>query len=190
MRRGHDAFGTKHRLLLYRRLAGYYRTPLLLLMLVSGALLLWNHAALQQLRLVLVVAFAVAWVLLLLTTCMSLLAYVQCREDGLRVQLPFYRLHVPYELIRHTRSVVMYELFPPSKQAFSARGFLAPLWNLPAVIVYLEYLPRRRRHLRLWMDSRMVIRDGLVLLLDDPRAFRRHLDDAMIKRRTAGRGLA
>lgn len=186
MTRKRDRVRNKHPLLLYRRLAAYYRTPLLLLMLVSAALLVWDHPALRGLQPVLVLTLALALLLLLLTFIMSRIAYVQCRENGLLVQLPLYRLYVPYESVLETRAVLMYDLFSPSDQPFSSRGFLDPLWERFGVVVRLRRLPLPRSQLRLWMDSRMIVHDGLVFLVADYRGFRRQMQDAMIHWR-AGR---
>ncbi len=176
----------RHPLLLYRRLADYLRTPSLLLTVMSAGLLVWNHPALQELRMVLVMTFLLPSALLVVTFVMSRLAYAQCREDGLFIRLPSYRLDVPYESIIETRAEVMYQLFPPSEQRFSTRAFLDPLWNMSAVVVRLKSLPKPRHQLRLWMDSRMIIRDGLVLLVEDYMGFRREIQAAMIHLR-AGR---
>lgn len=170
----------RHPLLLYRRLADYFRTPSLLLMVVSAGLLVWNHPALQELRLVLVITFLLPLALLLGTFIMSRLAYVQCREEGLFIRLPFHRLDVPYESVVETRATLMYQLFPPSEQRFSTRAFLDPLWNMSAVVVRLKYLPEPRQQLRLWMDHRMIIQNGLVLLVKDYMGFRREIQAAMI----------
>jgi hypothetical protein len=174
------SLGIRHPLLLYRRLASYWRVPLMLLLIVSSGLLTWNHPALQELRLGLVVTLLLSLVLLLLTFIMSRLAYVQCRADALFIQLPLYGLHIPYESVLETRAAFMYELFPPSEQPFSTRGFLNPLWKTSAVVVRLRSFPQPRRQLRLWMDSRMIIHDGLVLLVKDYMGFRREIQHAMI----------
>ncbi len=165
----------KHPLLLYRRLASYWLGPSLLLMLVSAGLLIWNRPAWRELRLVLVMTFLLPLVLLLVTFIMSRLAYVQCGKGALLIQLPLYRLHVPYESIIETRAAFMYELFPPARQRFSTRGFLEPLWSMSAVVVRLKYFPQPGQQLRLWMDSRMIIHDGLVLLVKDYMGFRREI---------------
>lgn len=170
----------KHPLLLYRRLLAYIRTPALLLILVSGGLLIWDHPALQGLRLILVMTFLLPLALVLLVFVMSRLAYVQCAEDGLVVQLPLSRVQVPYDSIIETRAAFMYELFPPAQQPFSTRGFLDPLWRMPVVVVRLRSLPQPRQQLRLWMDSRMIIHEGLVFLVRDHMRFRRQVQEAMI----------
>jgi len=187
MRRENGKVRARHPLLLYRRLAAYFRTPSVWLMLVSAGLLVWNHPTWRGLRLTLVMTFLLPLVLLLLTLIMSRLAYVQCGEDGLFIQLPLRRLHVPYESILETRAAFMYEVFPPSKQPFSAHGFLNPLWNMTAVVTRLRYFPQPRRQLRLWMDSRMIVHDGLVLLIKDYRHFRREMQEAMIRWRAGER---
>ncbi len=179
----------RYPLLLYRRLAEYWRLPSVLLMLVSSGLLVWNHPALRELRSVLLLALLLPLVLLLLTFAMSRVAYVRCRENGLLIQLPLYRLQIPFESVVETRAAFMYEVFPPSKQPFSTAGFLSPLWKKTAVVIRLKRLPRARRQLRLWMDSRMLVHEGLVLLVKDYMGFRREMQDAMIHWR-AGRGIS
>ena len=170
-----------HPLLLYRRLAAYYRVPCLWLLVLSLGLLVWNHPSLSALRLPAVIAALLSSILILLTLAMSRLAYVRCVEEGLLVRLPLRRVHVPYDSIVQTRTSSLGLLFPPSKQPFTSRAFLGPLWRLPTVVVELERLPQPRRRLRLWMDSRMLLKSALVLLVQDHRDLRNQIDEAMIR---------
>ncbi len=179
MVKGNTRVRARHPLLLYRRLAAYWSLPSVSLMVVSAGLLIWNHPAGRGLRSVLAMTFLLPLVLLLVTFIMSRLAYVQCRTDGILIRLPLYRLHVPYESVIETRASFMYELFPPRKQRFSTRNFLRPLWTMSAVVVRLKYFPRPRQQLRRWMDSRMIIHDGLVLLVKDYMGFRREIQAAI-----------
>jgi len=180
---------TSHPLVIYRRLASYCGWPSVWLLVVSGALLVWNHPALEGLRMPLTLAALLSLTLLLLTFVMGRLAYVRCGEDGLLVQLPLYRVHVPYDTITTTRTAGMDTLFPPSQQPFTSRAFLHPLWQLAAVVVEVEWLPQPSWQLRLWMDSRMILRGALVLLVKDHRVFRGQIDEAMIRWRAARRAL-
>ncbi len=188
MRNAKKPARTSHPLLLYRRLFSYYGWPSVWLLVVSGGLLVWDHPALAALRLALLLAALLAVTLLLFTFVLSRIARVQCGEDGLLVQLPLYRLHVPYESIVRTRTSSLGTVFPPSRQPFSSRAFLDPLWLLPVVLVEVEALPRSRRQLRLWMDSRMLLKSALVLLVEDHGALRVQIDEAMIRWRVAKRG--
>jgi len=149
-------------------------------MIVSAGLLIWDHPALQSSRPVLPVTFVLPLVMVVLIFVMSRMSYVRVEEQGLVVRLPLYRLHVPYESIIETRSASMYELFPPARQPFSTRAFLDPLWSMPAVVVRLRSLPQPRSRLRLWMDSRMLLHDGLVFLVKDHMGFRRQIQGAMM----------
>lgn len=177
----------RHPLLLYRRLTSYYRGPALWLLLVSAVLLFWDQPALRGLVLPAAMTALLSTILLLLTFVMSKLAYVECGEDGLLIHLPLYRMHVLYDSIVQTRTSSLATLFPPSKQPFSSRNFLRPLWQLPAVVVEMELLPKPRQELRLWMDSRMLLKNALVLLVEDHRTLRSQIDEAMIHWR-ASRG--
>jgi hypothetical protein len=177
-----------HPLLLYRRLASYYGTPCIWLLLVSVVLLIWDHPSLKDLQLALVLTALLSVTLLLLTFVMSRLARVECGEDGLLVQVPLYRVHVPYDSIVKTRTASLGALFPPKRQPFSSRSFLNPLWQRPAVVVEVELLPLPSSQLRLWWDGRMFLKRGLVLLVEDHRGLRTQIDDAMIRWRVAKRG--
>jgi len=176
-----------HPLRLYRRLASYCRAPCLWLLVVSLGLLVWDQSSLRALQLPAMMAALLSAILILLTLAMSRLAYVQCAEDGLLVRLPLRRLHVSYDSIVQTRTSSLGILFPPSKQPFSSRAFLRPLWRLPTVVVELERLPQPRRQLRLWMDSRMLLKSALVLLVEDHRGLRSQIDEAAIRWRVGQR---
>jgi hypothetical protein len=188
MRNPNKPARTNHPLLLYRRLFSYYGWPSAWLLVVSAGLLVWNPPPLADLRLALSLAALLAAALLLFTFVLSRLARVQCGEDGVLVQAPLYRLHVPYESIVRTRTSSLGTVFPPSQQPFSSRAFLDPLWLMPVVVVEVEALPRSRRQLRLWMDSRMLLKSALVLLVEDHGALRGQIDEAMIRWRVAKRG--
>ena len=170
---------TTHPLLLYRRLASYYRGPACWLFLVSAGLLIWDHPSLAELHVPLVMTGLLSLILILITFVMSRAAYVQCGEDGLLIHLPLYRVHVSYDSITQTRTASMVTMFPPSKQRFSSRNFLNPLSHLAAVVVEVELLPLPRQQLRLWMDGRMLLKSALVLLVDDYRALRNQIEEAM-----------
>lgn len=189
MRRQNKPARTSHPLLLYRRLFSYYGWPSVWLLVVSGGLLVWDHPALAALRLALILAALLSAILLLLTFVMSRLARVQCGEDGLLIQVPLYRLHIPYESVARTRTSSLGTAFPPSRQLFSSRAFLDPLWQLPVVVVEVDRLPQPRGQLRLWIDSRMLLKNALVLLVEDHRALRAQIDEAMIRWRVARRAM-
>lgn len=177
-----------HPLLLYRRLASYYGTPSAWLLLVSVVLLVWDHPSLEDLQLALVLSALLSVTLILLTFVMSRLASVECGEDGLLVQVPLYRVHVPYDSIVQTRTRSLGSLFPRKTQPFSARSFLNPLWQRPAVVVEVELLPLPSRQLRLWLDARMLLKSALVLLVEDSKGLRTQIDEAKIRWRAARRG--
>jgi hypothetical protein len=181
MKKGQHQVRTRHPLLLYRRLMSFYRGPCLWLLLVSVVLLVWDHPSLQMLTLPAVMTLLLSMILLLLTFFMSRLAYVQCGEDGVLIQLPFYRVHVLYDSIVETRAASLATLYPPSKQPFSSRNFLRPLWRMTALVVQVELLPKPRQQLKLWMDSRMILKGAIVFLVEDHRALRRQIEEAMIR---------
>jgi hypothetical protein len=187
MKKGRKKVRTRHPLLLYRRLASYYRGPSLWLLLVSAVLLVWDHPSLKELYLPAAMTALLSTIIILLTFVMSRLAYVECGQDGLLIHLPLRRVHVLYDSIVQTRTSALATLFPPSRQPFSSRSFLRPLWQSAAVVVEIELWPQPRRQLRLWMDGRMLLKNALVLLVEDHRVLRRQIDEAMIRWRVSKR---
>lgn len=153
--------------------------PCVLSMALSAALLIWTPTRLVAYRTNLSVILAGTGLILILTFLFRLRAYAQCRVEGLRIQLPFYRLTIPYEEIKVTRPSDFYRVFPPKEQPRIQRHFIEPLLAKTVVVIELGALPRRKAWLRLWLSRYMLCPEvvGLVLPVRDWIAFRTELDD-------------
>jgi extradiol dioxygenase family protein len=128
--------------------------------------------------------------ILILTLFFRLRAYVQCRSSGLRVQLPFYHLEIPYRSIQSTRPTDIYRVFLPTEQRWTQRRFLMPIFGRTVVVVELEELPAPRRRLRLWMTKYMLSpeTEGLVLAVRDWIGLRTQLDEFKARSHHASSG--
>jgi hypothetical protein len=171
--------GKRHPLLLQQRLSEEVFWPTLLIVAVAGALLVWNPAQLVSYRSHLAAILVGTGLLLVLTLIFRLIAFAQCRDDGLWIRLPFYHLSVPYRRIKAVRPTEFYHLFPPKEQRWSERAFLGPLWGRTLVVIDLDELPASRARLRLWMGKYMLspYDVGLVVAVRDWIAFRTELDE-------------
>lgn len=166
--------GDRHPLLLYRRILSRYRPPALLLALlllgfwypVGRGMLPWPRPP------------ADAWLLsgglvaLAYWTFARLgprWAYVQPREDHLRVQTPIYRLKISYRRIENTRPIDFAKMFPPSTLSNKDRRLLEPFFSATAVGIDVYGWPIRPGVLRLFLNRYFLATDrpGLVLLVQD-----------------------
>lgn len=184
--------GKRHPLLLQQRLSEEVFWPALLILASSGALLVWNPAQMVPYRPHLTAILVGTGLLLVLSLIFRLMAFAQCREDGLWIRLPFYHLLVPYGRIKATRPTEFYHLFPPKEQHWGQRVFLGPLWGRTLVVIDLDELPASRARLRLWMSKYMLSPHdvGLAVAVRDWMAFRTELDEHKFRsqRSSAGAG--
>jgi hypothetical protein len=178
--------GRRHPLLLQRRLSEEVFWPCLLIVATTAALTIWTPANLGAYRILLPVILVGTGLVLVLTLAYRLTAYVQCRANGLRMQLPFYRLTIPYEQIRATRPTDLFRLFPPRRLPWFQRRFAETLLGETVVVLELARFPQPRFWLRLWMSGFMICPDtvGLVLAVPDWIAFRTELDEFRTQYRT------
>jgi hypothetical protein len=168
--------GQRHRLLLQQRLHQMVSWPTRAIIALSAALFVWGPPGSRKAVSIILLGSAA---LLVLTLLFRLRAYVQCRCTGLRLQLPFFHMDVPYGSIRSTRPTNLYHLFPPGRLRWTQRSFLRPLFARTVIVVELSELPIRRSWLRRWMSPHMLSPDaqGLVLLVRDWMALHRQLDE-------------
>jgi hypothetical protein len=177
--------GPRHALLLQQQLNEVVFWPALLVVAISAGLLILNRQELAPYRPYLALALVCVGAALILSFVFRLRAYVQCRDEGLYIRLPFYRLTIPYSNIRATRPNDFYRLYPPDQQRWTQRSFLSGLWGMTVVLVDLEELPRPRRWLSLWMSKYMLDPNGpnLTLVVRDWIALRSELDECLSQHR-------
>jgi hypothetical protein len=177
--------GRRHPLLLQQNLNEQCFWVCILILAVVVGLFIWNPPGLARYRPNLTIVLVGTGMILILTFMYRLRAYVQCNENALNVQLPFFRLTIPYAVIRATRPNEFGRLFPPEEQRWTQRSFLRWLWSTTVVIVDLEKLPRSRSWLRLWMGKYMLDphEGSLVFPVRDWIAFRSELDEFLSRHR-------
>lgn len=175
----------RHALLFQQRLSEQVFWPSVTIVAACAALLIWNPARLDPYRATLVVVLVGTGLLLVVTLLFRLRAYVQCRPEGVRIQVPFHQVTIPYPQVKATRPTELYRLFPPSKERWSQRQYLGPLFGATVVVVELEELPGPPWRLRLWLPKYMLCpeRTGLVLAVADWMALRSDVDELQTRSR-------
>lgn len=111
----------------------------------------------------------VSLVLALFTAFGSRLAYVQPRQDHLRLSTPIARLAISYRRIESTRPVDVSRAFPRSMLRGSERRLLAPFFGMTALGVDLYALPVRPWLMRLFFHRLLLSPDrtGVILIVPD-----------------------
>lgn len=177
--------GKRYPLLYQQRFNEMVFWPAVLIVALSATLIIWGAS---EFRTYLSTILFGSGVILVLTLFFRLRAYTQCRSSGLLVRLPFYRLEIPYRLIKSTRPSDLYRVFLPTEQRWTQRRFLMPLFGRTVVVVELDELPSPRRWLRLWMTKYMLSpeTDGLVLAVRDWIGLRTELDEYKARSHHAG----
>ena len=175
----------RHPLLFQQHLSEQIFWPSILIEALSAALLVWNPTRVEPYRGTLRAVLVGTALVLVLIWLFRLRAYAHCLDSGLYLQLPFFRLNIPYHEIRSTRPTELYRMFPPEQQRWTQRRFLRSLFGKTVVVVDLDQLPRPRIWLRLWMSKYMLCPDrvGLVFAVRDWMAFRAELDEFRARNR-------
>lgn len=171
--------GKRYTLLFQRRLNEQIFWPSILIVVICAVFFIWKPDEMEPYRSYVTITLIGTGLILVLTFFFRLRAYVQCRQNELRVQCPFYRLDIPYREIKTIRPSELYHVFPPDEQRWTQRRFLETLWGKTMVVVEMDRLPRSRFWLRVWMGKYLLCPDvvGLVIAVQDWMAFRAELDE-------------
>jgi hypothetical protein len=176
----------RHPLLFQQRLNEQTFANCVLILIILAAVFVLNPPRLDPVRANLAVVMVGTGLILVLTFLFRLRAYAQCQSEGLKIQLPFYSLTIPYQEIKGVRPTELFRMFPPEKQKWSPRHFLRSLFGETVVVIELEELPSPEFLLRLWMSKYMLCPDttGLNLAVRDWLDFRTELDEHRARHRT------
>lgn len=175
--------GRRYSLLYQQRFNEMVFWPAVLIIAVTAALLVWQPPELASFHTLFALAFGIAALVLILTYLYRLRAYVRCRERDLLVQLPFYRLTIPYSHILKSRPAELYRLFPPANQRGTQNAFLDPLFGLTVLVIEVSELSASHRQLRLWLSKYMLSPDrpGVIIAIQDWIAFDTELEELRMR---------
>jgi hypothetical protein len=175
--------GKRHPLLLYRRLMDRIWTTCLLIGLLLSSI--WGANRFFSLSLITEQNGIWLWVALAVLTGIAVFAilgryaaYVQARQDHLRLITPFLQLRISYRRIRSIHPAEFQQLFPPDKTGWSQRRFLEPFLGKTAVVIDLHGYPMAPAILKVFLAPQMLSSHspGFVLLVPDWMAFTTELD--------------
>ena len=166
--------GTRHPLLMYRRMMDRVWKYTLVLGVLLAAATRWPLLRERDIFGWSSSIWIMAAALLSLIVCgfaflSRYMAYVQARENALMLYTPFLRLKISYRRIRSVHPVLLQQLFPPDKSRWSQRTFLEPFYGLTALVVELRDYPMNPILLRLFLPAQMFSprSAGFVLMVKD-----------------------
>jgi hypothetical protein len=161
-------------LLLYHRVVARFRRPSFLIAILLLGLSLATRAGLvswppESGAPWLLAGGLVAGLFWVLTLVGPRLAYVQPRQDHIRLQTPIYRLRISYRRILTTRPVSVAKTFDIPSLSRSQRRLLEPLLGNTALTLDLKGYPLRPILLRLFFHPLFLTPDrtGFVLIVED-----------------------
>lgn len=179
-------------LLLYKHVIGRLRSKVFYLgVLLLGLWLLgvagfasWPTPPLDRWLLMVGLLAMIFW---LLSGLAVNLAYVQPRNDHLRLQTPLYRLKISYRRIESTRPLDLARMFPPKEVSGGTRNALKPFYSQTALGVDLRAWPINPRLLQIFFHPAMLAPDrpGFVLIVKDWMKLSNQITAAMEAQRKA-----
>jgi len=97
------------------------------------------------------------------------LAYLQPRQDHLRIATPFLRLKVSYRRIVSINPTKMGQLFSPKKHSWAMHRFMQPFYAKTALVLECSGLPVSAKTIRTFLGSLMLspTTTGIVLFVED-----------------------
>lgn len=166
--------GTRHPLLMYRRMMDRVWKYTLVLGVLLAAATRWPLLRERDIFGWSSNVWIMAAALLSLIVCgfaflSRYMAFVQIRENALMLYTPFLRLKISFRRIRSVHPVLLQQLFPPDKSSWSQRNFLEPFYGLTALVVELRDYPMNPILLRLFLPAQMFSprSAGFVLMVKD-----------------------
>jgi hypothetical protein len=175
--------GSRHTLLLYKRVMDRLWKYTLVLGLLLFAIWFWTwwfgssvlHAQ-QDLWLLLGAVVVLGFTLFAFFA--RRMAYVQPRRDHIRLVTPFLRTNISYRRLLSTHPADFAQAFPPKDASWAQRRLFEPFYGMTAVVLELNAFPLPPALLRLFLAPQMFYRraKGIVLLVPDWMALSTELD--------------
>lgn len=96
-------------------------------------------------------------------------AYIQPRENYLKIATPFLRFRIAYVRVRSVRPVLMQQVHPAEKAGWAKRSYITPFYGKTVLVMELKGFPINPILLRLFLPGVMFAPQttGLVLLVPD-----------------------
>jgi hypothetical protein len=145
-----------------------WRWLALALFVLSAVLLYLDPAEIQPYRSVLTLSAGLGMIVLAWGFGMSRLAFAAPGRTAVVIQLPFWRVRIPYNAIRSTRLVSLDKVAPE-------RFKDVEMAELSAVMLDLDRWPQPRPLIAFWL-GRLVLPDGILLPVGDVIGLRRFID--------------
>ena len=178
--------GSRHTLLLYKRVMDRLWKYTLVLGLLLFAIWFWtwwfgpsvlngHQDVWLMLGAIVVLAFT------LFAFFARRMAYVQPRRDHVRLVTPFLRTNISYRRLVSTHPADFTQVFPPKDASWAQRRLFEPFYGMTVVVLELSAFPLPPALLRLFLAPQMFYRraKGFIFLVPDWMALSTELDSLM-----------
>ena len=137
--------------------------------------------------------FLAAEILLILGIIFYLIrntAYIQAREDHMRLAVPLYRLNIPYGFVQSLRTNEFSQIYTLSELNWSNKRFFRPYFGATMVTLILRQFPKAPGTLQIFLPKYLFLpKDvGFLFLINDWMGFSTEFDSRMNIYRTAKGG--
>jgi len=165
----------QYRLSIYQLYWHYWRVISFLLLALSLVMLVFTPQQVRDYRAVLMLTAGLGALVLVLGFAMTTLSFVAVGRRGVVVQLPLWRIQIPFEHIQSIRVVTLGSVAPGQWKD-------ADMAELSALLVELNRWSQPRPLLRFWL-GRTVLGNAVVLPVDDVLGLHREVDDFLLQLR-------
>ena len=118
--------------------------------------------------------------------------FAQAKPQYLLINVPLFRIRVPYDLIENVRMVMLKDVYEKKKMNWAQRRFLTHYFPKTVVTVNVTKFPMGEGLLRFFLPSYMLIPrgkgKGFVIYTKDYLAFSTEVDSRLNAARTLGTG--
>jgi hypothetical protein len=169
----------RYRLMPYQFFFEAWRGLATTLVILSGALLLLDPDGIRDYRSILTLACGLGMLILAWGFGMSRLSFVAVGSKAIVIQLPLWRIRVPFDAIRNTRMVSLDKVAPDRFKDVETA-------ELSAVLLDLDHWPQPPKVMAFWL-GKLVLPDGVLLPVSDVIGLRRAIDAQLIELKDSAR---
>lgn len=165
----------RYALLVYRIYFERWSVLALLVLICAGGLWLWSPPQIRPYRDALLLGAGLGALTLVLGFALASLAFVAVGKNDLAIQLPLWRVRVPFAMMQVTRTALIEQALPGKFKDDEVAA-------MSALVIEMREWPQSREVLKFWL-GRLVTANALVLPVDDVLSLRRAVDAGILKAR-------
>ncbi len=145
-----------------------------MLFVLAFSLLIWSPPQVRDYQSVLMLAAGLGALVFVFGFALHRLAFVVVGSGGVAVQLPLWRMKIPFDAIKLTRTTAL--------NTITTGKWDPDLAELSALFIELSRWPQPHSVLKMWL-GKLVLANGIVLPVDDVIGLNRAVDSGLSRLR-------